>query len=343
METNERRECTGKKASGTFGSILETLGNTPAVTLGRLSDTGGTLIAKLESYNPAGSTKDRPARLIIEQAICDGVIRPGSTVIESSSGNMGIGLAQACCIHGIRLICIVDPRTPIVSRRLIEAYGAVVECIARPHPVTGDFLDARIDRVTELLQRNPSYVWLDQYTSACNPRAHELGTGAEIARLVERYEQASVFCAVSTGGTLLGIYRALSQLPNTQIVAVDSVGSAAFGGERGERCIPGFGSSRPSAFLAAERIPNLTVVRVSAVECIVGCRALARREGIVAGGSAGGVVFAAARATRDMGPTSVAVAVLPDRGERYLDTVFNDDWVREHFGEDAVARLTKGI
>lgn len=311
--------------------ILAAIGNTPLVRLTRiLPRLEIQLYAKLESLNPGGSTKDRPAFRIISQALESGVLRPGAVVIESSSGNMGIGLAQACSYFGLRFICVVDPKTTSQNIRLMEAYGAEVDRVTVPDAGTGEYLQARLNRVQALLQTTANSFWPNQYANLWNPSAHHQ-TMREIATALHG-KVDYLFCAASTCGTLRGCaeYVRRQGLP-TKIIAVDAYGSVIFGGAPGQRLIPGHGAAvRPQLFqghLATQ------CVYVTDWDCVVGCRRLARREAILAGGSSGGVIRAVEQILPDLTPGANCVVILPDRGERYLDTIYSDHWVNEHFRE----------
>ncbi len=159
--------------------------------------------AKLESLNPGGSAKARPAARMIADALADGRIGPGSTVIESTSGNMGVGLAQACRFHGLRLICVVDSRTTDVNLRTMRAMGADVRVVTEPDPDGGDLLGARLKLVAELVESIPGAFWPDQYSNEANAESHALGTMREIDEALDG-EVDHLFVAVSTAGTLAG-------------------------------------------------------------------------------------------------------------------------------------------
>src|SRR5712671_1888164 len=167
-------------------SILSTIGNTPLVRLTHvLPDCPFRLFAKLEGFNPGGSAKDRPALHILQEAMRSGAIKPSSVVIESSSGNLGIGLAQACRYLGLRFICVVDPKTTAQNVRILRAYGAEIDLVSKPDPVTGEFLHARINRVRTLLQTIEDSLWTNQYANLSNARAHYRTTMEEIAKELE--------------------------------------------------------------------------------------------------------------------------------------------------------------
>src|SRR2546423_9723654 len=145
-------------------SILSTIGHTPLVRLTRLlPDIPFSLFAKLEVFNPGGSTKDRPAYNIRQEAMRTGAVNPWTVVIESSSGNLGIGLAQACRYLGLRFICVVDPKTTAQNIRILRAYGAEIDLVSKPDPMTGEFLQARIDPVQTLLQTIQARIWTNQH------------------------------------------------------------------------------------------------------------------------------------------------------------------------------------
>ena len=311
--------------------VLAAIGKTPLVQLTRvLNDIPFRLYAKLEALNPGGSTKDRPAATIIEHGLETGAIRSGTVVIESSSGNMGIGLAQACAYYGLRFICVVDPKVTTQNIRLLKAYGAEIDHVRDPDPSTGDFLQARIKRVQTLLRLTGNSFWPNQYANVYNPRAH-YQTMREIAQTLDG-KIDYLFCATSTCGTLRGCAEYVrAQGLQTKIFAVDAVGSVIFGGPNLKRLIPGHGAAiRPELYQAdlSDRC-----IRVTDLDCIIGCRRLIRKEAILAGGSSGAVLMAIEQVKDSIAPDTTCVAILPDRGERYLDTIYSDAWVLDHFGE----------
>jgi len=319
-------------------NILSAIGNTPLVRLTRVfGDLQFQLFAKLESFNPGGSMKDRPAYHIIKQALDTGEIEPGTVVIESSSGNMGVGLAQACSYYGIRFICVVDPKTTVQNILLLEAYGAEVDIVAAPDPMTGEYLQSRIERVRARLKSVKKGFWPNQYANVSNPAAH-YGTMGEIVKALDG-QVDYLFCATSTCGTLRGCaeYAQRHNL-NTKVIAVDAVGSVIFGGRQAKRLIPGHGAAiRPQLYQ-----PDLAArcIHVTDLDCIVGCRLLARQEAIIAGGSSGAVLIAMSRIKDEIPPGANCVMIMPDRGERYLETIYSNSWVKKNFGD--VSHLWKG-
>lgn len=314
-----------------YNSVLDAVGNTPLIRMSRvLADAPFETYAKFEGLNPGGSIKDRPARLIIQEALETGDVGAGTVVVESSSGNMGIGLAQACRYYGLRFICVVDPNATAQNLRILQAYGAEVSRVDSPDLATGEWLPARLTRVRELLDAHPKSFWPNQYSNLGNPRSHALTTMAEIdAALSGRVDV--LFCATSTCGVLRGCidYIRAHDLP-TMVYAVDAVGSMIFGTEKAKRLIPGMGAGRKPELFRDDLAD--AVVQVSDIECVAGCRRLLHDEALFAGGSSGGILSAILR-SRDAIPSgATCVAVLPDRGERYLDTVYCDAWVEAHLG-----------
>jgi 2,3-diaminopropionate biosynthesis protein SbnA len=311
--------------------VLSSIGHTPLVRLNHVSrDCDLAVHAKLEALNPGGSIKDRAAYILIKNAFEAGRIRPDTVVVESSSGNMGIGLAQVCAYYGLRFICVVDPKTTAQNIRLLEIYGAEVDMVKQPDAETGEYLQARLDRVRQLRASTAHSFWPDQYSNLDNALAH-YQTMSEIDEALDGGVDY-LFCAASTCGTLRGCRGYIRERGlRTKIFAVDAVGSVIFGGARARRLVPGHGAAlRPQLYQ-----PGLEdrCIHVTDLECVVGCRRLVRAEAVLAGGSSGAVLSALERVKGELRPGSTCVLILPDRGERYLDTIYSDDWVGKHFGE----------
>ncbi|AZS85890.1 2,3-diaminopropionate biosynthesis protein SbnA [Streptomyces griseoviridis] len=330
----------GRAVSTGLKGILSTVGNTPLIELDRLiSGFSSHVFAKVERFNPGGSIKDRSALGMLMARLRDGQLVPGrSTVIESSSGNLAIGLAQICGYFGLRFICVVDFRTTQQNLAILRAYGADVRVVTEPDPATGELLPQRLRLVAQLLEETPDSYCPDQYTNPLNPQAH-LTTMAEIDTALDGRIDYLVVSAGTTG-TLGGCaeYIRRRKLP-TKVVAVDAIGSVLFGSTVAcERLIPGHGNSVPPRLLRREDAHR--VVHVSDLDCVVGCRRLVQREAVLAGGSSGAVVAALGRIAAEIPPGSNCVLILPGGGDRYLDTVYDDQWVRHHFGE--VSHLWKG-
>jgi cysteine synthase A len=312
-------------------SIVEAIGRTPLVRLSRvLPDLPFRLYGKIEGLNPGGSAKDRPAALMLRCAMERGQIGPQTTVVESSSGNMAIGLAQACACLGLKLICVIDERTTPQHRKLLAAYGAATELVTVAEAPSGDLLAARIARVKALVEHHVDAFWPNQYGNPVNAQAHHQ-TAREI---LEATPVDYLFCATSTCGTLRGCSDYLAATGATsKLIAVDAVGSVIFGDTPKPRLIPGHGASARPALVDGARVDR--IVHVSDLECVIGCRRLVKREGILAGGSAGGVLSAIERVRDTIPADAICVAILADCGERYIETIYSDAWVTTHFGDVA--------
>jgi len=318
--------------------ILSLVGWTPLVKLERLlGDSSVNLYAKIEALNPGGSIKDRTAVGILRDALARGEVRPGHTVIESSSGNMGIGLAQACTYLGLKFICVVDPKTTSQNIDILRAYGARIEMITEPDPETGEYLAKRIERVKQLLRTCPNSFWPDQYSNLSNPLTHRT-TMHEIAVALDG-QVDYLFVATSTCGTIRGCSEYIAEHGlDTKVIAVDAVGSVIFGGHKAKRLIPGHGAAvRPNLYRLGMAFE---CIHVTDLDCVIGCRRLVEREAILAGGSSGAVLTAFERIQHRIPSGANCVMIFPDRGERYLDTIYSDSWVEEHFGDIEPRRQT---
>lgn len=331
------REQVRRPADG----VLDAIGDTPLVALDRYLDTSRVQVwAKLEASNPGGSAKARPAARMLNDALDRGLVDASTTVIESTSGNMGVGLAQACRYHGMSLICVVDSRSHDTNIRTLRALGADVRVVSRPDPQTGDLLTARLKLVRRLVDNTPNSFWPNQYANTSNSAAHADGTMREIDEALGG-DLDYVFVATSTAGTLRGCHDYLeSRGRTTRVVAVDAVGSALFGGVRGARQLPGFGAGVETALSRSAGFDMLT--RVSDLDCVVGCRRLVDREAIFAGGSSGGVAVALELLVPSMDAGSRCALIFPDGGAGYLHTVYDDEWVAGTLGcaaDDLAARV----
>ena len=317
--------------------ILRTIGQTPMVRLRRyLDDPSIELFVKLESNNPGGSAKDRPAIAMIEAAMRTGRIDSQTVIVESSSGNMGIGLAQACRYHNLAFECVVDPNAQTHNIDLMRALGARIHRVTQP--VDGTYLNARLKRVAELLNQHTNVFWPNQYANLENPLSHTHGTIAEIDAVMGG-SMDHLFVATSSTGTIGGCKDYLDEhRPDVVIHAIDAHGSVLFGGEAASRHIPGLGAGRVPELAAGHHFDN--VQRVNDLDCVIGCRRAARREAFLPGGSGGGVLEAIRRQSDQLAGQTV-VAILHDGGDRYLSTIYNDDWVTETLGIEAMQTLRR--
>lgn len=317
------------------GGILGAIGGTPLVQLEKIFEPSHfNCFAKLEGLNPGGSSKDRPSVAIVERALQTGEVNADTLIVESSSGNTGIGLAQVCAYHGLRFRCLVDPKVTQQNVGILSAYGAEVEMIEHPDPETGEFLPAKLKRIRKILETVENSFWANQYASEENSGAHYRSTVKEILRDLDGRMLDYLFIATATCGTLRGCLDFLKEhnFP-TRVIAVDAMGSQIFSNNKHDRLVPGLGSAICPGLTPTTGVHK--VVHVSDIDCVTGCRRLARSEAILAGGSSGGVISAIGRMSTEIPENSTVVALLPDRGERYLDTIYSDKWVQENLGDIA--------
>ncbi|MFI9239185.1 2,3-diaminopropionate biosynthesis protein SbnA [Streptomyces sp. NPDC053079] len=291
------------------------------------------LYLKCEGFNFAGSVKLKAATEIVDAAERDGLLAPDSVIVESSSGNLGVALSMIAASRGYRFLCVTDTRCNLATRQLMEALGARVHTVTEPDP-EGGFLGARLAYVRQLCASDSRYVWMNQYTNPSNWKAHYRRTGPAVA---QRFPELDVlFVGAGTTGTLMGCARYFRETrPEVTVVAVDSVGSVSFGGPAGPRMIPGLGAGVRPQMLDESYVDD--VVLVPEVDTVRACHRLAS-QGYLFGGSTGTVVSGAVRwlAEHRPGGATTAVAIAPDLGERYLDSVYQPSWVREIYGPGAL-------
>lgn len=294
----------------------------------KVSGIGPEFFLKLESLNPAGSIKLKTAVGLVDDLQSRGQIKADTVLIESSSGNLGVALAMICAERGIRFTCVVDPNSSNHNVRLMRTYGAEVIQVDEPD-ANGGFLGTRIALIRQKVAADSRYVWLNQYENAANPRAHARTTAQSIGQHFGHVDY--LFVGAGTTGTLMGCVQYFRRHhPTTTIVAVDSVGSVTFDTPPSRRFIPGLGTSQRPPIFSAEGIHYLEMVPEE--RTIAMCRLLARNKGLLVGGSTA-TVIAAVHAWRErIEPGAVVVALSPDWGERYLDTLYDDQWVKQRFG-----------
>lgn len=294
----------------------------------RITGLGPEFHLKLESLNAAGSIKIKTALGLIEDLQERGVIRENSILIESSSGNLGVALAMICAERHLRFTCVVDPNSSEHNVRIMRSCGAEVVRIDKPD-ANGGFLGSRIAYIRDKLAIDPRYLWLNQYENPANPRMHARTTARSIARNFDHVDY--LFVGAGTTGTLMGCVQYFQRYsPTTRIIAVDSVGSVTFGTPPGRRYIPGLGTSQTPGIFDSDGIHALELVPEA--RTIAMCRHLARTRGLLVGGSTG-TVISGLHAWRDRIPEdAIVVALSPDWGERYLDTIYDDAWVEARFG-----------
>ena len=294
---------------------------------------------KLEGFNITGSIKIKTAIGLVEDLEQRGMARPNETVlVESSSGNLGLALSLVCAIKGYKFICVTDPNATRTTIRGMELYGAKVIVVKDRDPA-GGFLGSRLKKIDQILQSDSNAVWLNQYANIANKNVHAEQTANEIAREFDKVDW--VFVGAGTTGTLAGISERLHHVfPTIKVVAVDPVGSVTFGGKPGKRSIPGIGASvRPK--LADLANPD-KVVAVDEEKTVEACLSFVRDYHLLVGGSTGTVLAAVKQLTPEFMPGDTIVAISPDLGEKYLDTVYDPAWVDKVIAAEGKKSLRSG-
>ena len=298
-------------------SVLELVGNTPLVRLNRIPRAGSaTILAKLESVNPAGSVKDRIALAMVEDAERRGLLKPGATLVEPTSGNTGIGLAMVAAVRGYRLILTMPEDMSPERQKLLARYGAELYLTPAMEGMTG-----AVHAAQELLAQHPDYFMPQQFQNPANPQVHRETTALEILDATDGQLHAFV-AGIGTGGTITGVGEILKEkLPEILIVGVEPARSPVLsGGKARPHGIQGIGASFVPGVLNQRIIDEIIQVRDE--DAYAFARRLIREEGLLVGVSAGAAVFGASDVALRLGRNKVVVTVLPDTGERYLSVAF---------------------
>ena len=306
-------------------SLEDQIGNTPLIKLKRIvpKTVKASIFAKLELSNPGGSVKDRCALAMIEEAERSGRLKPGiNTIVEASSGNTGIGLALLSATRGYRLIITIPEKMSVEKKSLLKAYGAeVVVTRNLPHSDPNSYIEV----AKSIARETPNAVFMDQCNNQANALAHS-ETGQEVYRQMKGRKISAFVAGAGTGGTISGAGKELKKLsPGVRIVGVDPEGSVLSGGKDSPYKVEGIGYD----FIPETLWPGVVDewVRVSDRDALLTTRRLSREEGILAGGSSGAAIFAALKIAERYGPNDNIVVIIPDTGERYLSTVYNDEWM----------------
>lgn len=300
-------------------SVLDAVGQTPLVKLARMvPPEHAHVYAKLEWFNPMGSIKDRVAKGMIEAAEKKGILREGSTVVEPTSGNTGIGLAMACAVKGYRLVLTMPETMSVERRRMLKALGAEVVLT----PGTAGMAGA-VEKANEIVASIPGAYMPQQFENRANPWTHRKTTGREILKALDRID--AFVAGVGTGGTLTGVGQALRRrFPDIRVFAVEPETSPVLsGGAAGQHEIQGIGAGFIPKVLDKDVYDSVITVRKD--DAVTTARDLARLEGMLVGISSGAAAWAALRVAAELGAGKTVVTVLPDSGERYLSTdLFGD-------------------
>lgn len=304
--------------------MVNLVGNTPMV---KFQDSGINLYVKLEGYNLSGSVKDRAAKYIIDKLLKNQEINKDTTIIESSSGNFGIALATYCNRIRLRFICVIDNNIQKENECILKHLGAEIIKIDIPDE-NGGYLMNRIKKVKELNQQIENSYWVNQYANVLNWESYYNTLGVEICNQVTDIDY--IFIGVSSGGTITGVSRRVKeQNPKCKVIAVDTEGSVIFGSPPRSRHISGMGSSIVPLNLKSAKIDEVMIVNEE--DTINACRYLIRQFGLLSGGSSGAVYTAINKyfAIHEPCEHPNVVAVFADRGDRYLNTVYSDEWVKQ--------------
>jgi cystathionine beta-synthase len=318
----------GDTGSEIAESALELIGETPLVRLSRLEPALRTpLVAKVEFLNPGGSVKDRPAMAMIEAAERDGLLRPGGTIVEPTSGNTGLGLAMAAALRDYKVIAVMPDKMSREKIDTLRAFGAeVVVCPTAVEPDSPQSYYRVADRLTEEID---GAFQPNQYFNRANPEAHYRSTGPEVWRQ-SGHAVTHFVAGVGTGGTISGVGRFLKeQNPEIQVIGADPEGSIYAGGPVHPYRVEGIGEDFWPESLDRDVIDRY--ITVSDRDSFLLARRLVAREGLFAGGSTGTALQAAIEVARELDdPEGMVITLIPDGGRPYVSKVFNDSWMREH-------------
>jgi len=318
-----------------YDNILQTIGKTPLVRLNRVADESkGLILAKVEYFNPGGSVKDRIGVSIIEEAEHEGRLKPGGTIVESTSGNTGMGLALVAAVKGYKTVFTLPDKMSMEKIRLLRAFGS--EVIVTPTAVPHESPESYTEVAKRVVRETPNSVLANQYYNPRNPEAHYNTTGPEIWE--QTGGQIDYFvCGIGTGGTISGAGKFLKEKnPNIKVVGIDPKGSALREYFYTKKITPmlktykveGIGQDYVPGVLHFEYIDE--VIEVTDRESFLMARRLTREEGLMAGGSSGTAVAGMLKVADRFKKDDVVVVLLPDSGERYLTKIYNDDWMREY-------------
>lgn len=316
-------------------NILETIGNTPLVKLNKVNKgLKPLMLAKVESVNPGGSVKDRIGLEIIEKAEHEGALKPGGTIVESTSGNTGMGLAIVAALKGYKTIFTMPDKMSEEKIRSLRAFGA--EVIVTPTAVPHESPESYTEVAKRIVRETPNSILANQYYNPKNEEAHYKSTGPEIWK--QTGGQIDYFvCAIGTGGTISGVGKFLKEKnPNIKVIGVDPKGSILkeyfytkkFSPTFKTYKVEGIGQDFLPGTLHFEYIDE--IIEIDDRESFITARRLTREEGIFAGGSAGTAVAGALKLAEQLSERDVVVTILPDGGARYLTKIYNEDWMREN-------------
>lgn len=312
-----------------YKDCLEQVGNTPILKIEDEDLPNINLYAKLESHNPTGSVKDRAALYILEKVVKTGEINKDTLIIESSSGNFAISLASYCKKMGLKFCSVIDsnisPINEIILRNLTDNVIRITKI-----DENGGYLLNRIREIKKIQSEIKNSYWVNQYGNPYNTEAYYQSLGDELCKDVNPIDYA--FIGVSSGGTISGTSKKIKErYPNAKIIAVDTVGSVIFGGKPKRRFIPGIGSSMVPSILKDAKIDEIVII--SEESAIKMCHKFKEKYSMFIGGSSGSVLSGIDNYLKEkkIDKKVNVVTIFADRGERYLDTIYNNNWCKEKF------------
>ncbi|MBI4399488.1 cystathionine beta-synthase [Candidatus Micrarchaeota archaeon] len=310
-----------------YNNVLEAIGNTPLVKLNRVnSGLKPLILTKVEFLNPGGSVKDRIGFKMIEDAEKRGLLKPGGTIVEPTSGNTGVGLALVAALKGYKTVFVMPDKMSQEKIQLLKAYGADV--VVTPTAVDRYSPESYYMVAERLSKELPNAYLPNQYFNLKNPEAHYLSTGPEIWKQTDG-KITHFVAGMGTGGTISGVAKYLKEKnPNIKVIGVDSEGSIYSGDKPRPYKVEGIGEDFIPGTIDLKLVDR--IVRVTDHEAFLMTRKLAREEGLLAGGSSGAAVFGALQVARELTEKDIMVVLLPDTGRNYLNKIYNDDWMREN-------------
>lgn len=335
MQTATNPDTAQTRTAPIVDNILDAIGNTPLVKLNKIVEPGSaTVYAKCEFMNPAGSIKDRMACYIINRAEEEGLLKPGGTIVENTSGNTGMGAAMTAAVKGYKAVFTMPDKMSQEKIDGLRAFGATV--IITPTDVPGDSPDHYVNVAKRVAEETPNSFYMDQYHSQWNIEAHEVLTGKELYEQTDGGKVDAIVVGTGTGGTVSGIGRYFKKMgAKTQIIGVDPLGSVHYHYYKTGTLptpyvykVEGLGEDIKCEAFDPSVVDEM--YQVNDYECFTTARRLTREEGLFCGGSSGGMVHIACKVAKEMGPGKTVVVICPDSGTRYVTKYLSDEWMKMH-------------
>ncbi len=325
-------------------SILDAIGSTPLVRINKMAGAGAaTVLAKCEFLNPSGSIKDRMALHIINEAERTGLLKPGGTIVENTSGNTGLAVAMVAAVKGYRCVFTMPDKMSQEKVNMLKGFGA--EVVITPTDVPGDSPDHYVETAKRIARETPGAFYLNQYHNKLNIEAHYHSTGKELWEQTDGGNVDAIVAGVGTGGTASGVGRYFKERKSrARIIGVDPIGSIHYNyfytktmGTPHVYKVEGIGEDILCGAMDFDQLDEIR--QVNDKECFVAARRLVREEGLFAGGSCGASIHVAVQVARELGAGKTVVAILTDSGSRYISKHLSDAWMRDHGFLESVPEL----